>query len=284
MVGGEKPYEQAGGSRGGGGHDPLPSGGGSGLFRRGLGQQRRRERGIQPRQLLRFRESTLTGMRQLAFDTDQGFGYTCTPYPWTREILMKKWCAAFLALATVCVLGCVERALVITSDPPGATVTVNQQWQGTTPYVVPFKHYGVYDIWIEHPGVEENGRMVKFYPLHVGEPVKAPTYQKPGLDFVSEVMMPTTLRDQHSLHYVLERVAEADDIDDVLDRATQLRAASQARTDMRYAKDESRGRRGYEEPGAPAGLDMPAEPDIPYADFDATPPLPNEVPVFIDPY
>lgn len=194
---------------------------------------------------------------------------------------MKKWGALFLA-AAVFLSGCVERALVITSDPPGATVTVNQQWRGTTPYVVPFKHYGVYDIWIEHPGIEENGRMVKFYPLHVGEPVKAPKYQYAGADFVSEVLLPTTLRDQHNLHYVLERVAEADDIDDVLDRAAQLRQASRARTTMRYAKDESRrGTRSDSPEQAPidGAVDDPS-----YADFDATPPLPYEVPVFTDPY
>ena len=178
--------------------------------------------------------------------------------------------AVLVALAVFS--GCVERALVITSEPTGAQVTVNQQWRGTTPYVVPFKHYGVYDIWIEHPGIEENGKMVKFYPLHVGEPVKAPAYQYAGADFVSEVLLPTTLRDQHTLHYTLERVAEADDIDDVLTRAQQLREASQARTDMRYAKDLSRGRYSV------ADFDNPET--LPMVDYDGEPPLPSEMPIF----
>ncbi len=196
---------------------------------------------------------------------------------------MKMWFPPILFALLAALAGCVERALVITSDPPGATVTVNQQWRGVTPYVVPFKHYGVYDIWIEHPGVEENGRMVKFYPLHVGEPVRAPKYQYAGADFVTEVLLPTTLRDQHNLHYTLERVAAADDIDDVLDRAQQLRDASAARTQMRYDKDESRGRRprvrggGDDSSGEADGADMPM------VDFDASPPLPSEVPVFVDP-
>ncbi len=206
---------------------------------------------------------------------------------------MKTWAILSLLLASAVLSGCVERALVITSDPPGATVTVNQQWKGTTPYVVPFKHYGVYDIWIEHPGVEENGRMVKFYPLHVGEPIRAPKYQYAGADFVSEVLLPTTLRDQHTLHYTLERVANADDIDDVLDRAQQLREASQARTRMRYEKDVSRGRYdnagGYDDNAYPGGdyrddssggRGSYAEP--PMVDWDGTPPLPSEVPVFVD--
>ena len=195
---------------------------------------------------------------------------------------MSKWYLAMLlwfAAVTVACTGCVERALVITSEPTGAQVTVNQQWKGTTPYVLPFKHYGVYDIWIEHPGIEENGKMVKFYPLHVGEPVKAPGYQYAGADFVSEVLLPTTLRDQQNLHYTLERVAEADEVDDVLARAQQLREASQARTRMRYEKDLQRGR--YDTVGSGDVSDYRAE-ELPMVDFDGTPPLPSELPVFTD--
>lgn len=196
---------------------------------------------------------------------------------------MKKWVLTALFLVAAVLSGCVERALVITSDPPGATVTVNQQWKGTTPYVVPFKHYGVYDIWIEHPGVEQNGRMIKYYPLHVGEPVRAPKYQYAGADFVTEVLLPTTLRDQHNLHYTLERVANADDIDDVLDRAQQLREASLTRTRMRYDKDSSLGRTSIREREAQRNraVDESGE-ELPMADYDTNPPLPSEMPVFID--
>lgn len=198
---------------------------------------------------------------------------------------MKKWglsalpaCAALAALALA---GCVERALIITSEPSGATVTVNQQWKGTTPYVVPFKHYGVYDIWIEHPGIEENGRVVMYYPLHVGEPVEAPGYQVAGADFVTEVLLPATLRDQQTLHYTLERVGEADNLDDVLARARQLRQASEARTQMRFEKDYERGRVDAE------GRRIDSEgrliiPEDELVDFDALPPMPGEVPLFLD--
>ncbi|MDR0361879.1 MAG: PEGA domain-containing protein [Planctomycetota bacterium] len=190
---------------------------------------------------------------------------------------------AALLLVISLLSGCVERALVITSEPSGADVTVNQQWKGKTPYVVPFKHYGVYDIWIEHPGHEENGRMVKFYPLHASEPVKAPGYQYAGADFVSEVLLPTTLRDQHNLHYVLERVDQADSIEDVLARADQLREASRVRTEMRYAKDEERGRR----PAARSGQSgrPQAQADEYDADYGYLPesevPPPTNLPVFL---
>ena len=190
-----------------------------------------------------------------------------------------------LALTLSVVLsGCVERALVITSEPTGADVTVNQQWTGKTPYVLPFKHYGVYDIWIEHPGYEENGKKVTFYPLHVGEPIKAPGYQYAGADFVTEVLLPTTLRDQHNLHYVLERVDRADDISDVLARAQQLREASQARTRMRYEMDVQRGRASAEKTLASsedlAGSEQYQGDSSYWTAIDATPPLPSEMPLF----
>ena len=193
-----------------------------------------------------------------------------------------KACGVFLALAALFPLsGCVERALVVTSEPTGADVTINQQWKGKTPYVLPFKHYGVYDIWIEHPGIEEGGRQIKFYPLHVGEPIRAPGYQYAGADFVTEVLLPTTLRDQHNLHYVLERVDKADEVADVLARAGQLREASQARNRMRREQDIGRGRVRTSS-SAPAVGEADGAYDS-YADdvgIDATPPLPREVPIY----
>ena len=200
---------------------------------------------------------------------------------------MRKWFVLLAVVALAAGTGCVERALVITSEPTGADITVNQQWKGKTPFIVPFKHYGVYDIWIEHPGYEENGRMVKFYPLHVGEPVKAPGYQMAGADFVSEVLLPTTLRDQHNLHYILERVDKADDVTDVLARAQQLREASEARTRMRYEKDVQRGRDPYpttvvvtEEDGTL--YEYEGVPDMPDVEYDLAPPLPREMPIFAE--
>ncbi|MDR3078108.1 MAG: PEGA domain-containing protein [Planctomycetota bacterium] len=190
-------------------------------------------------------------------------------------------CGVLLALAALIFLsGCVERALVVTSDPSGADVTINQQWKGKTPYVLPFKHYGVYDIWIEHPGIEEGGKQIKFYPLHVGEPIRAPAYQYAGADFVTEVLLPATLRDQHNLHYALERVDKADEVGDVLARAAQLRESSQVRNRMRQEQDLRRGRAGSSAP-APGGGEAGAYDAYPEdVGIDATPPLPAEVPIY----
>jgi len=50
----------------------------------------------------------------------------------------------FAALAPALLLpGCVERKLLIRSDPPGAVVLVNGAHAGTTPTEIVFQNYGV---------------------------------------------------------------------------------------------------------------------------------------------
>ena len=137
--------------------------------------------------------------------------------------------------------GCVQRELVITSDPPGADVVVNQQFRGTTPFHLPFKHYGVYDIRLTHPGyIDERDNRVRFYPLQVAEPVIAPGYQRVGVDFVAEALIPTTIHDRRVLHYTLERIETADNTNEILARAAALRAENEEQIRLRAEKDETR--------------------------------------------
>ena len=109
--------------------------------------------------------------------------------------------------------GCVERKMVITSEPSGADVWVNEQWHGKTPYELPFKHYGVFSVRIEAVG---------YYPMYVKEPVSAPLYEKPGLDLVSEAAVPGTIHDNRAMHYVLQKIEAPDEVSAVLDRANDM--------------------------------------------------------------
>lgn len=128
---------------------------------------------------------------------------------------MRKYSLAAVALCLCGILcsGCVERQMVITSEPSGAEVWVNEQWHGKTPYTLPFKHYGVYSIRMEMPG---------YYPMYVKEPVKAPVYQHIGPDLVSEALIPATIHDDRSLHYVLRKVEEPDPTEEVVARAKDM--------------------------------------------------------------
>src|SRR5262245_59751082 len=107
--------------------------------------------------------------------------------------------SAWLALALALVVagfssGCVTRRVLITSDPPGAIVYRNGQPIGATPVEHPFVYYGKYRYRLVKDG---------FAPLDVEPELSTPWFQYVGLDFISENLVPFTIRDTQALHYQL---------------------------------------------------------------------------------
>lgn len=147
--------------------------------------------------------------------------------------LMRVRFAATSVFLTALLLGagCTERHMVITSEPPGAEVVINQTIETTTPATIRFKHYGVYDIRLSKEG---------YYPLHVAEPIRAPAHQYTGPDFVSDVLVPVKVTDRHELHYRLEPIAESDDLEAVLDRSMALKEEAAEVARRRRERDEDR--------------------------------------------
>ncbi|MFH0910195.1 MAG: PEGA domain-containing protein [Planctomycetota bacterium] len=129
---------------------------------------------------------------------------------------MNRKCLALLtlSLATGCMSGCVTRELEISSEPSGASVLINDTYRGTTPMTHKFTHYQVFVIRVEKEG---------YYPLEVEEKVAAPLYERPGLDFVSEVLVPKKIQDKRTLHYELDEIEEVDEIESVLTHAKETR-------------------------------------------------------------
>jgi hypothetical protein len=109
--------------------------------------------------------------------------------------------------------GCVRRRLNVRTNPPGALVYVDNQQIGTTPCSVDFTYYGTREIRLVKPGYET---------LTVNQPIPAPWYQIPPLDFVSENLTPTKIRDNRSVTYNLapQLIVPTQQL---LDRANQLR-------------------------------------------------------------
>ncbi|HEX5472397.1 MAG TPA: PEGA domain-containing protein [Lacipirellulaceae bacterium] len=99
------------------------------------------------------------------------------------------------------------------SNPPGALVYVDNQQIGTTPCAVDFIYYGTREIRLIKPGYET---------LTVNQPIPTPWYEVPGLDFVSEVLVPTKIRDNRTVTYTLapQLVIPTQEL---VDRANQLR-------------------------------------------------------------
>jgi hypothetical protein len=110
--------------------------------------------------------------------------------------------------------GCVSREMHITSEPSGAKVLINDTYKGITPMTHKFVHYQVFGIRVEKEG---------YHPLYVEETVKAPLYEKPGIDLISEAFIPKHYHDKREFHYVLEKIEEVDDIDKVMENASAMR-------------------------------------------------------------
>ena len=119
-------------------------------------------------------------------------------------------------IVVIAVTGCVQRRLTIRSNPPGARVYVGDEEIGTTPVSTDFVYYGTRKIRLVMPGYET---------LVVNQPIPAPWYQIPPLDFVSETLVPGEIRDERVVNFQLVPMQQVP-MDQLLARGEQLRAAS----------------------------------------------------------
>lgn len=131
--------------------------------------------------------------------------------------LAGRWTLCLLLLATVVSqVGCVKRRMTIRSDPPGALVYVDNVQIGTTPASVSYTYYGTRQIRLVRDGYETLTVDHTFYP---------PWYELPGLDFVSENVVPWEIRDERTLNFKLlpQRLVP---VDQLLERGENLRRGS----------------------------------------------------------
>jgi hypothetical protein len=132
---------------------------------------------------------------------------------------MSRWAAVgLLGILPALLGGCVERALSIRTDPPGAKVSMDDRRVGASPVDVPFIWYGQRRMAIEMPGYQGVQEIVVLDP---------PWWQYLGLDFVTDVLLPFTLTDRREVTYVLERAeASPQELEEVKQRARELRERS----------------------------------------------------------
>jgi hypothetical protein len=92
---------------------------------------------------------------------------------------------AALLLAAAASGGCVERALLVRSDPPGARVFVNGVDRGVTPARIRYVHEGRFEVRVEKAGYES-----------VATEVTTPSRWDalPGPDFVAENLSPRKIQ------------------------------------------------------------------------------------------
>ncbi len=145
--------------------------------------------------------------------------YTSPPLPVRRlidspEFAMRNLVRILLVIAVFLpAAGCVRRRLNVRTNPPGALVYVDNQQIGTTPCSVDFTYYGTREIRLIKPGYET---------LTVNQPIPTPWYQYPPLDFISENLVATKIRDNRTVTYNLAPQIIVPP-QQLVDRANQLR-------------------------------------------------------------
>jgi hypothetical protein len=147
------------------------------------------------------------------------------------------WSAGWLlaALGTGLASGCVERTYTVLSNPPGAMVLENGHEVGPTPAIRPFNYFGKYRFTIFANG---------YQTLVVDEPICAPWYAYPPLDFITENLLPWYIRDHREYRYNLQPL-EVVPPEVVLEAAAQLQARGRSIGSAPVT------------PGAPAGPPCP---------------------------
>src|SRR5688572_22340840 len=111
--------------------------------------------------------------------------------------------------------GCVERSLIIRSDPPGAEVYEEGVSVGQTPFKMKYAHYGTRELIVLKTGYKSHRRLVE---------LNAPWWQIFPLDFVTDVLLPITLTDEVELDITLEKEPEgAAAFPETLKRAEEAR-------------------------------------------------------------
>ena len=122
--------------------------------------------------------------------------------------------AIVVVLVTVAVsTGCVHRTIMITSEPAGALVWLNDREIGRTPLEVGFEYYGTYDVRLERQGFE---------PVMTSGSANPPWWETLGLDLLAE-LVPLELRSEIQWHYDLRPA----DPEGLLERARELRSRAQ---------------------------------------------------------
>ncbi len=118
--------------------------------------------------------------------------------------------------AAICVLamtGCVERRMIIRSNPEGAFVSIDRQPIGYTPVVVPHTYYGTREIQLEKDG---------YKVTKVQQRIRPPRWDRFPISFFTNNFAGRELRNETLLEFQLEpRIQPNENL--LLDRANQLR-------------------------------------------------------------
>jgi hypothetical protein len=137
----------------------------------------------------------------------------------TRAVWLRVGFAGVVATTAATLLGgCSTRRLIVTSEPSGATVVVNDIELGATPLEADFQWYGTFDVRVSKAGYE---------PLCTKAEARPPIYEVAPLDLATAAVpgADAKVRWHFTLKPVLESTLSEDDLSrQLIDRAQELRA------------------------------------------------------------
>ncbi len=90
--------------------------------------------------------------------------------------------------------GCVERKLMINTEPQGALVILNDEEVGISPVTVSFNWYGDYQVRISKEGYET---------LNTNRQLKAPLHDHLPFDFFAQILWPGRIKDLYEWTFKL---------------------------------------------------------------------------------
>ena len=121
-----------------------------------------------------------------------------------------------LALSTtilLCCSGCVQRRLIVKTQPEGAFVSIDKQPVGYSPVSVPFTYHGTREFQIEKDG---------YQTIAVQERIRPKWYSTFPISFITENFWPREIRDQRIFDFQLQPKRMTDE-NELVDRANDLR-------------------------------------------------------------
>jgi hypothetical protein len=110
-------------------------------------------------------------------------------------------------------LGCVERKMTVTSNPPGARFYLDDQEMGQTPVTFRFDFYGHRTFMLKKDGYRVTEEV---------RDVKAPVYEWLGFDVFAD-LGPIPFKDQHTFHFDLQPITEVK-TDQLIERAKGMKS------------------------------------------------------------
>ncbi|MDI6733166.1 MAG: PEGA domain-containing protein [Planctomycetota bacterium] len=117
-------------------------------------------------------------------------------------------------VGSLCLLiGCAEHRIIITSEPPGANVSIDSKERGLTPLSVPFTFYGNREVAIEREGYQTHKSIIS---------VKPPIFQVFPFDILM-LLIPYPFIDTHTYYFILEKQKGKTDIKKALERMERLK-------------------------------------------------------------